>query len=41
MLRFEDGQLTLNQQWEDWQAMPDALAVIPEPRHRESLRGRR
>jgi hypothetical protein len=40
VLRFADGQVTLNQDWPGWQARPEALAVIPEPRTMESLQGR-
>jgi hypothetical protein len=40
ILRFENGQVTLNQDWEGWRTMPEALAVIPEPRTMKSLQGR-
>jgi len=40
VLRFENGQVTLNQDWDGWRTMPEALAVIPEPRTMKSLKGR-
>jgi hypothetical protein len=40
LLAFEDGQVTLNQNWGGWQARPELLEAIPEPRTMESLMGR-
>jgi hypothetical protein len=40
VLRFDAGQVTLNQDWPGWQTLPDVLAVIPEPRTMKSLQGR-
>lgn len=40
VLRFAGGRVTLNQDWAGWQARPDLLAVIPEPRTMKSLQGR-
>jgi hypothetical protein len=37
VLRFKDGQVTLNQDWAGWDSQPAALSVVPEPRHLESL----
>jgi hypothetical protein len=39
VLRFENGQVTLNQDWDGWRTMPEALATIPEPRTMKSLKG--
>lgn len=40
VLRFADGQVTLNQDWAGW-AAPEVLAAVPEPRRLESLQGRK
>ena len=40
VLRFSDGQVTFNQDWPGWQAVPAALALAPTPRRMVSLRGR-
>lgn len=40
VLRFANGEVTLNQDWPGWQAQPDVLAVVPPPRRMNSLRGR-
>ena len=40
ILRFQDGQVTLNQDWEGWQSLPGVLAAVPEPRTMSHLWGR-
>jgi hypothetical protein len=39
ILRFEDGTVTLNRDWEGWALWPEVLQIIPEPRRLEKLRG--
>ncbi len=40
ILAFQDGRITLNQDWEGWRLWPEVLEVIPQPRRIESLQGR-
>ena len=37
LLSIENGQVTLNQQFEGWALWPEVLAVVPEPHRFESL----
>jgi len=39
ILRFEAGQLTLNQDWDGWERWPEVLEVIPHPHRLEPLKG--
>jgi hypothetical protein len=40
ILRFQNGQVTLNQGWDGWQTLPGVLETIPEPRTMAHLQGR-
>jgi len=40
ILSFDDGQVTLNQDWAGWQTRPELLDAFPEPRTMTSLQDR-
>jgi len=40
ILRFQNGKVTLNQDWDGWQTLPGVLEAIPEPRTMAHLQGR-
>jgi hypothetical protein len=40
ILKFEDGQLIFNRDWDGGSSWPEVLEVVPLPRREERLRGR-
>jgi hypothetical protein len=38
VMEIENGKVTLNQDWDGWSVWPEALAAVPQPYEKRSLR---